>query len=154
MEGIKHLVQCHCILPQYKNKTEPLFHKFVAFSLVDDGDTVIPKFVNCNNCGALHKVYDICSSELVTNKEDTGQGMKISDFKLSLPADVFSVLTEYGKEIADFEHAQFIMDYEKWGSTIVLVREHADESVQGKLLKFLSSNKFRIESFVHQETLK
>ena len=154
MEGIKHLIQCHCILPQFKNKPNPIFHKFIVFSIIDDGDTVIPKFVNCNNCGMLHKVYDVCSSELITNKDDTNQGMKKFDFKLSLPKDVYDVLTEYNKDVADFEHAQFIIDHQKWNSTIVLVKEQTEESIQGKLLKFISENKFRIESFVHQESFK
>jgi hypothetical protein len=153
MEGMKHLVQCHCILPQFKNRKEPYFHKFAVFSIIDDGDTVIPKYVNCNNCGILHKVYDICKSEIVTGKEDAKQEMKIKDFKLSLPSGVYEVLMEYNKEASDFEHAQFIIDYEKWGASIILSREQADNSIQGKLLKFITADKFRIESFVHQESV-
>jgi hypothetical protein len=153
MEGIKHLIQCHCILPQFKNRKEPYFHKFAVFSIIDDGDTVIPKYVNCNNCGILHKVYDICKSEIVTGKEDAKQEMKIKDFKLSLPSGVYEVLMEYNKEASDFENAQFIIDYEKWGTSIILSREQADDCIQGKLLKFISIDKFRIESFVHQESI-
>ena len=153
MEGLKHLVQCHCILPQFKNRKEPYFHKFTVFSVVDDGDTVIPKYVNCNNCGILHKVYDICKSEIVTGKEDARQELKVKDFKLSLPSGVYDVLTEYSKEVPDFEHAQFIIDYEKWGSSIILSREQMEDSIQGKMLKFISAEKFRIESFIHQESV-
>ena len=150
---MKHLIQCHCILPQFKNRKEPYFHKFAVFSIIDDGDTVIPKYVNCNNCGIMHKVYDICKSEIVTGKEDTRQEMKTNDFKLSLPSGVYDVLSEYGKEVPDFEHAQFIIDYEKWGTSIILSREQMEDSVQGKMLKFISAEKFRIESFIHQESV-
>ena len=36
VEGVKHLIQCHCVLPQYRNANPPMFHKFVTFSVVDD----------------------------------------------------------------------------------------------------------------------
>ena len=66
MQGFKHLVQCHCILPQYRKMKDPVFHKFVVFSTIDKKDNVEPKNVQCNNCGVIHKVFDICKSEIET----------------------------------------------------------------------------------------
>ena len=151
--GTKHLVECHCILPQYKNHKDPVFHKFVVFSIIDDSDTCIPKIVNCNNCGASHKVYDLCKSEIVTNTEETAAAMSIEDFKLSLPDSLFDLLKSYDKEICDFEYSQFILDEKKWGSTIVLTKENVKEKIEGKILKFLEVDKFRVESFSHKEVI-
>ena len=81
MKGVKHLVQCHCILPQYKNAKDPVFHKFTVFSVIDDSDTVVSKYAECNNCGAAHKVYDICKSEIVVGKDEVRSYLKISDFQ-------------------------------------------------------------------------
>lgn len=149
MNGIKHLVQCHCILPQFKKLKEPIFHKFMVFSVLDDSDNIIVKFSNCNNCGATHKIYDICQSEIVIGKEEVNSAMKIEDFKISLPSSIYETLIQYKKELADFEHAQFIIDHEKWGSSIVLTREEIENSMQGKILNFISKEKLRIESYSH-----
>ena len=91
MQGVKHLIQCHCVLPQFKNSTNPVFHKFVVFSLVDDSDTVQPKFAQCNNCGVVHKVVDLCKSEL-TSKEESKSIPTIQDIELSVGPDLAALL--------------------------------------------------------------
>ena len=65
MTGVLHLIECHCCLPQYKNSKKPVYHKFKVFSILDDGDTVISKHSQCNNCGVVHHVIDICKSEII-----------------------------------------------------------------------------------------
>ena len=154
MGGTKHLIQCHCILQQFRKKKDPVFHKFTVFSTIDDeSDTVETHYANCNNCGAVHKVYDLCKSEIVTGAEDAKSAASIEDFKLSLPNDLYDVLINYGCEVVDFQHAQHILDSESWGSHIVLSREKIDNKSQGKLIKFLEKGKFRIESYVHRELI-
>ena len=70
MSGFKHLIQCHCILPQYRKLDNPIFHKFVVFSKFGDDEDVIPKIVKCNNCDVAHKVTDFCKSEIMLDGED------------------------------------------------------------------------------------
>ena len=154
MKGLKHLVQCHCILPQYRKRPDPVFHKFPVFSVIDDSDTVITKYAECNNCGAAHKVYDICKSEILAGKDEVRSQMSIEDFKFSLPRDLFDLLIHYKKEIPDFEMAQFIIDNKDWNATIVLSREELDNQTQGKTLRFLENEKFRIESYTHRDELE
>jgi citrate lyase subunit beta/citryl-CoA lyase len=91
MQGIKHLIQCHCILPQFRNLKEPKFHQFSVFSIIDDSDVIEPKLVACNNCGILHRVVDVCKSEIVTNREDSASSMKREDFNLSLEDDTLTI---------------------------------------------------------------
>ncbi len=151
--GIKHLVQCHCMLPQYRNSDVPVFHQFVVFSIIDGkSDTVVPKFASCNNCGAVHKVVDICKTEMLTGRNEVPSQLKIEDFRLSLPTDLYELLVSYGKEIADFEHAQFILESEDWDKFIILTREEIDDMIQGKLVKFLASDRFRVESYILRRT--
>lgn len=150
MHGVKHLVQCHCILPQYKNKKDPVFHKFSVFSVIDKSDTVLVKFAECNCCSAVHKVYDICKSEIVVGRDEVKSSLKIEDFKYSMPSQLFELLLQYNKELPDFEQSQFIFDNELWDSTIVLSREDLGTHVQGKILRFVGKEKFRIESFTHK----
>ena len=153
MKGVKHLVQCHCLLPQYRNKPDPVFHKFPVFSVIDESDTVIVKYAECNNCGAAHKVYDICKSEILTGRDEVRSQMSVEDFKFSLPEDLYNLLNQYKKELPDFEMCQFILDNNKWDSTIVLSREEMDDTIQGKILRFISNEKFRIESYTHKFSL-
>lgn len=154
MKGHKHLIQCHCILPQYKKKKNPVFHKFVVFSLIEEeSDTVQVKYAECNNCGALHKIHDICKSEIVVGKEETRLVAKVTDFKLSLPNDLYDVLITYNCELADFEMAQYILDYQKWDYHVVLSREEIEGKTMGKILRFVNIDKFRIESYSNQETV-
>lgn len=145
--GIKHLVSCHCILPQYRNSKDPVFHKFVVFSIIDESDTVVPKFTSCNNCGATHKVIDICKSEIMMGREDIATQVTKEDLKYSLPVSLYELLDSYNCPVADYEHAEFIINNSMWGSFIVLKREELEDYIQGKLVKFVSHDKFKVESF-------
>ena len=152
--GIKHLVECHCILPQYKNSDSPVFHKFTVFSIIDDeSDTTEVKFSACNNCGAVHKVIDIAKSEIITGRDEVPTAMTIEDFKMSLPSDLYDLLLSYQKEVADFEHAQFILEESKWNDHIILTREELDDMIQGKLVRFIASDRFRVESYIIKRTV-
>lgn len=151
MSGLKHLVQCHCILPQYKNRKDPVFHKFPVFSIIDESDTVITKYAECNNCGAAHKVYDVCKSEIIAGKDEVRSQLTKDDFKFSLPQDLYELLCHYNQELPDFEMCQYILDNELWDSTVVLSREDLGDHVQGKILRFISEKKFRIESYTHKD---
>lgn len=147
MQGVKHLVQCHCVLPQYKNAAEPIFHKFVVFSIIDDSDTVQPKFAQCNNCGIVHKVVDICKSELTT-REEAKALPNIEDIKFSISPELVRVLESYQSDLATWEQAEWITLTKSWDQWITLVREeNENDEIHGKRLIFLDDGRFRIEGF-------
>lgn len=150
MKGFKHLIQCHCILPQYKNAKDPVFHKFTVFSVIDESDTVLTKYADCNNCGSVHRIYDICKSEIVPGREDVKSRLRKEDFKFSMPSSLYELLEHYEKELCDYEFSQFILDNEMWDTTLVLTREELEDHIQGKIVKFLGHEKFRIESYTHR----
>jgi hypothetical protein len=154
LEGIKHLIQCHCILPQYRNSKNPVFHQFAVFSILDlKSDTVENKFAECNNCGAAHKVIDICRSEIVIGKDEVTSQLSISDLKHSIPDSLFELLQTYNRELPDFEYSEFILEQERWGKYIILTREEINGDVQGKLVRFISHDKFRVESYVSRGSI-
>lgn len=151
MRGIKHLIQCHCILPQYKDRKEPLFHQFVVFSVVDESDTCVPKYVQCNNCGVVHKIVDICRSELVVGRDELATVTNIDDISLTIPEDVRHILATYNADLATWENAQFILQNDMWGSHLVLTKDVIDEDTQGKMLVFNGPRKFNIETFIRKD---
>ena len=152
MEGYKHLIDCHCVLPQYRSVENPIFHKFVVFSQLDESGGVIPKLVRCENCGAVHKVIDICKSEIMVSKEESRNVMSKSDVATSLPSDLVKLLEDYQLGLADFELAKFIIDNERWGDSIILSKEKEDDGFTGKVLKFISPTKFRVDPFFDKDT--
>jgi len=151
MEGIKHLIECHCILPQYKNKENPLYHKFVAFSVIDESDTVLATYAQCNNCDTIHKIYDICKSEIIAGKDESAAVEQINDIQISLPSSLFELFENYQLEISDYQYARFVLENKLWDSTIILSSENEDETKSGKLLRFVAEDQFRVEPFTRQE---
>lgn len=148
LSGIKHLIQCHCILPQFKESRDPVFHKFTVFSILDEeSDTVQPKFAQCNNCGIIHKVVDVCRSELTT-KEESKTLPSIVDIRLSIPKSLSEVLDSYQSDISTWEHAEWIYLSKMWDSWIILTKEEDDDGdLHGKRLIFLGEERFKIEAF-------
>jgi len=147
MHGIRHLINCHCILPQFKKSTNPLFHKFVVFSIIDDDDNVVPSYAQCNNCSIVHKIIDLCNSEIVKGKEQLASLPTITDIKLEFPDSLSELLVSYKSDITIWQHAQFILRHQRWGEKIIIQREEDESSVQGKILTFVSPIQFRMESF-------
>ena len=147
LRGQKHLIECHCILPQYRRSSNTVYHKFVVFSIIDDSDTVVPKFTQCNNCGVIHKVYDVCKSEIITHKEDLKSIKTIDDLSLTLPPDVSRVLESYNCDLPSWEYAEFLLNNEQWGSIITLTRDEADNEITGKALQIEGLAKISIITY-------
>ena len=153
MRGQQHLVQCHCMLPQYRGRKEPVFHKFIVFSVIDDSDTVIPKYVQCNNCGAVHKVYDVCKSELITGKDELNTVTTIKEISRGLPADIRDIHTSYNCDLPIWENVLFIYLNKMWGETVVLTRDNINNEVQGKILRLNSEESLLIENYLISENV-
>jgi len=148
MQGVKHLIECQCILPQYKRIEDPPFHKFVVFSIIDESDTVVEKFTQCNNCGIIHRVFDICKSEIAIGHESLNSLPSIDDFKLMLPSSLINILESYDAEVYIWEQAAFIINYEKIGDRIILSSDEVKGKLQGKSMVYNGNSKFSIEPFV------
>ncbi len=150
MKSIKHTIQCHCILPQYRNREEPVFHKFVAFGVIDDSDTLVSKYVNCNHCSAVHRIYDVCKSEIVVGKEDMKSVVTIDDVSLMIPNDIVSVLESYDCDLPEYEHVLHILRHKLFDEHVVLTKDLLEDEVVGKKLSFSNVGIASIESFVEQ----
>jgi len=123
----------------------------VTFSIVDDSNTVIPKYVQCNNCGVVHKVVDLCRSEIMTGHEELSSVVRINDIMYSLPSDLKDVLSSYDCDLATWEQVLFTVENEKWGTTITLTQDTVENETQGKIMCISGLNKIKIESFVRTE---
>ena len=148
-----HLIQCRCILPQFRQNKVPIFHKFLVFSVINDTDEVVPKIVQCPNCGILHKVIEINKSDILNGRESSNAILSIDDIKTSLPNNIISILESYNLELPKWEEVKFVVENGLWGSDVVLVSEEIEGMKQGKVLKIKSPTLVKIESFIQSTVL-
>jgi len=146
--GIKHLVECHCVLKMYKGEKDVFNHKFPVYSKIDKSGKIIPKLAKCNNCESLHYVYDYCKSDLRGGKDQTSVTLSTEDLALSLPDKLVSILVKSECDISTWEHCLDIIEEERWGEFIVLNRDVIDENQQVKILFIKSENLFKVENKV------
>ena len=146
MPGIKHLIECHCVLKIYKGQKNIQNHKFPVYSKIDRNGKIVPRLVKCNNCESLHFVNDLCKSELKGGKDQSLVTITIDEIMLSLPDRLNQILSKLDCDISIWEHCLDVIEEERWNETIVLKRDIVDENQQVKILKILSENKFKIEN--------
>lgn len=152
-EYVKHLVECNCTLPQYVDIEPVVFHKFVVFSeLEDETASLIPSVVQCNCCGAIHKVTEVATSTLL-RKESSHLLDSIDDIELELSEKLSSILVRYEVELHVWQEAKFIITHELWGRFVVLVKEYEGDSLLGKALVIFGDNLFKIENFEQTNTI-
>ncbi len=152
-KGQKHVVKCRCILPQFKNRKDPVFHEFVVFSEVVNGEFV-ESFAQCNNCGIVHRVIDFCKSEIMSSKENMRSLPTISDIEMSLPDDVTSLLKSCNANLATYQEMNHIIQNKIFDKKILLEKEEVEGFVVGKFVSMLPNGRFRVEPFNYQSEIK
>lgn len=153
MRGQRHLVQCRCVLQQYKNLLSPPRHQFMVFSIVDDDDNCRVKYAQCNNCGLIHRVTDLCKSEIISGKEQSNSILTIEDIKDSIPQNLVAILERNNVDLSTWELAQFILENKRWGEFLILGSEEDSGTRQGKYVRIVSDSFFKVETFSRDEIL-
>jgi len=153
MSGQRHLIECHCILPLYKDKKPIVYHKLAVYSLLDHNEEVVPKYVNCNNCGVTHYVKEFCKSEIKLGKEDIRSVRDISEVSLSLPKKLTELLDSYNSTIDLYEQVEDIIDNNNYPENLVIRREIIDEKYHLKILQVLGKERFKIISESLEDTI-
>ncbi len=150
MIGTKHLIQCHCVLPQFRKMSDPIFHKFVVYSKFkedSEDQTIEEKLARCNNCDAVHRIIDLCKSEIVVKIEETDTIVDLDEIKIGLPDKLVSLLEKNNCDMPTYESIDHIFEKEAWGSDVVISRQTVNnEKIHVKILEIKSENKFRIKS--------
>lgn len=145
VEGLKHLVQCRCILPQFKRLSNPPFHQFVVFSVIDD-EKVRVKFAQCDNCGLIHRVVDIAKSEIMKGREYMSSLITVDEIKMSLGDAIVAALEANDVDRSTWEMVKFIVDNEKWGEHVILSRETEGSDVHVKYMRIIGANMIKVDT--------
>lgn len=146
MSGVKHLIECHCFLKIFNQKSKKINHKFPTYSKFDKNNDIVPKLAKCNNCESVHYIYDLCKSELRPGKESIETVINKEDMIMMLPDKIANVLIKNDADISDFEHALDIIEEEDWGSYLIVKRSIVEEEEQVKVLQIESEDKIKIFS--------
>lgn len=155
-DHIKHLIECQCVLNIFKNKTKIIYHKFKVFSEIDNDDEVREKYVICNNCDIVHRVYEVCKSEikwgcenlksLVTTKED---------IKFNLESKNYHIITEELEknniDLCEWEYIDYLLENKKEGQ-IILNKNEIDDNIVYNVL-YIKDEKFSIKKEIQQRFL-
>lgn len=147
MRGQKHLVTCRCVLPQYKSLKDPPSHKFVVFSIIKENDEIVIKYAQCNNCGIIHRVTNICKSEIVPNKDHMNSLIKLEEVKASIPSNFSNILEANYADLSTWEAVQFILENKRWGDFVILTSETDGDETTGKYIRILGETLCKVESF-------
>jgi hypothetical protein len=148
IHGQKHLIKCRCVLPQFKRLENPPVHQFIVFSVIQEDETVKPRYSQCNNCGVVHKVVDVCKSEIVSGKENMNSLIKIEDIKPSLHPNFIGILESSQADLATWESVQFIVENKQWGQFAVLTNDSEGEEIHGKYIRILGESMCKVETFM------
>ena len=148
MPGIKHLIECHCVLPLYKGSQKIIYHKFPVYSKIDNQGRIKEKTVKCNNCDALHLVKEICQSEIKAGKDQTNVVVCKEDLSYMLSNKAVSILEKTEADIATWEQFLDVIEEKRWGEKIVIKRDIIDEHEHVKIVEILAEEKFKIYSEV------
>jgi hypothetical protein len=152
IKGVKHLLECNCTLPQYRDRAHRVFHKFMVFSIIDEEDKVISKYAQCNNCAIIHKVIEIGKSEF-TSKDESRALLTIEDVKRGIPPDVIEILDDHKLEIPYWEEVAFLYEHKRWNSHIVITSEEESGETINKLIRILGPASVRIETVTSPNTI-
>lgn len=149
--GTKHLIECHCVLPQFRGKEPIIYHKFMVFSVIND-DKVDEKFSQCNNCGVIHRVFDICKSEIMQGNDESSCLRTINDISLSLPSNLSQYLITQNVDIATMEQIEFMIENKIEGS-VTLRREIQGSKINLKLMTLSANGTFKVKNEVIDNTM-
>lgn len=145
-EYIKHLVSCKCILPQFKNSSPVIYHRFIAFSELDEYGLIIPSYAQCTNCGSIHKIIEVGKSSII-NKEEMKSLPTIEDIKLNIPERLANVLIQSDVPLSTWQEVQFILENKLWGRMVVLAKEREEDSMFIKYMIILGENLFKVDTY-------
>ena len=152
-EYVKHLVECQCVLNLFKNKTQTLYHKFKVFSEIDENDEIKEKYVICNNCDIVHRVYEVCKSEikwgnenlksLVTTKEDIKFNLESCNKE-----KIVLELEKNNIDLCEWEYIEYLIENNKDGK-IILNKNEIDNNIVYNIL-YIKGNNFSIKKEIQQ----
>tara|TARA_R100000664_G_C2759662_1_gene149667 strand:- start:751 stop:1137 length:387 start_codon:yes stop_codon:yes gene_type:complete len=121
--------------------------------MIDKNEEVLSKFAECNNCGVIHNITDICKSEIVHSVEDARSIVTIDDIIPTLPPNIVSILSSHSSDISIWEHVKFIYDNDLWGESVTIAKDQVGDTTQIKVLTIRSETRVKVDSHTRKDEI-
>jgi hypothetical protein len=95
----------------------------------------------------IHKVTDLCKSEILAGKESAKAMITIDDIRPSIHPNFANILDVNSADLATWEAVQFFVENKKWGEVVVLTTEQDGNELHGKYLRIIGESLCKVESF-------
>jgi hypothetical protein len=155
LTGQNHLIECQCILSQFKDIEPPLFHHFIVFSVLEN-NKVKESYAQCNNCNIIHKIIDICKSEIL-KKDEMSTLNTIDELRYGIPDKLAEELNRLDCPIHIWQNVNFIYQNEMWKTgiqNVVVSTESVEDGKIGKYISIRNADKFFFNKFTRKETIE
>ena len=153
--GIKHLIECHCTLKIYEGSENHLYHKFPVYSKLDKNGKIVERLVQCNHCQTIHKVYDVCKSDIIrSGKDDHKTAVSREDISYQLPDKINNILRSHDCDISTWEQVLDYYDNEYWDQKVIIRREFIEGKYHVKFLTLQNESKVKIENKVIENDIQ
>jgi hypothetical protein len=139
------MIECKCILPQFKHLQPPKWHCFIVFSTFDENGEIVPSFVACNNCGIVHKVIEVCTSTILEKDNVLGL-VALDDVKMNLPEKLISILEKSECNLPTYQEVAFILENKLWNTNVILSKETIDGTILLKYLRILGETLWQVST--------
>lgn len=102
--------------------------------------------MQCNNCSVVHKVVDICKSEVVAGLDFSSAITSLEEVKPGLPDNIAAILDKNNCDLATWENVLFNLDNKTEGFEIPIAREENLGLTQVKVLVVNDKGKVRVKT--------
>lgn len=151
-QGVTHLVKCVCVLPQMSKLPNPPSHEFKVFSILSEESSLEPTFVQCDNCGVIHKVTDVCVSSILRGRDEASSLVTLADVRPSIPKELALVLEQHRADLPTWQRVAWVVERAHWGEHVVLTSEYIDGTRQGKVMTIMGASIYKISNFTNETT--
>jgi hypothetical protein len=116
---------------------------------------VIPSYAQCNHCNAIHKIIDICSSEIL-RKDELASLETVNELKYGIPKKLAEELERINVPLYIWQEINFIFQNESWKDgvqNVVIASEVIDDETTGKYISIRGAETFFINKFSRKELI-
>ncbi len=130
-------------------------HEFPVFSTYDDATNDFEiSFVQCDNCGVIHKITDLCMSSVLHGRDEMKSIITIQDVKSSVPSRLAEILEQHKVDLPTWQLTAWIVEAKLWGTPVVISSEYIDGARQGKIMTIISESLYKIGNFTNETVAK
>ena len=112
---------------------------------------VLEHYELCNNCQAVHKIVELCKSEIVSTKlleEDKIKILEEEYYKKRLSAGIVGALDSNQADLPTWKEVYYHFSNGNWGREIIIKRDDDGDDVILKVIKIYDKKTSRSKLFI------